>query len=274
MSFYLHENEPVVPGLRRIAHEQIAIAVGNFADDTLPVAKQVHALRARCKKMRGLLRLAQPLMADAFAAEDGRFRAAAQALADFRDRHVYYKALRALGANIRIEDEGEKGVPHDAIERALTIMCAAQAAVDRWPLSDRDLIELAQGFADTYRHCIRNWEAVLQEPDDEKFHKLRKWIKYHWYQVRILERLSEPELRERRKRLRALQLTLGEAHDLVLLQDFLSCRETADVRLLQRASERKNELYAEATLIAHQVFAISAQDLLASMTRSWSNRRH
>lgn len=271
MTFYIHKNEPMVPGLRRIAHEQIGIALENFADDSLPLEKQVHSLRARCKKMRGLLRLPGPLMADAFTVEDQRFKAAAQALAEFRDRDVYRKALLALGGSVAAGHAADNPLPDEAIEHSLTIMRAAREAVDRWPLSDWGFIELAPGFAQTYRNCVSRWQAVLQEPDDEKFHKLRKWIKYHWYQVRILERLNKPELRKRRNMLWELQFTLGEAHDLVLLQDFLCSGGAEDDRLLKRAVSRKDELYARATSIGHQVLAVSERDLLADMTRWWSD---
>ena len=91
--FYIRQHEPIAPALRRIAHEQIGIALGKFADDAVPADQQVHSLRARCKKMRGLLRLPRPLMGDAFDVEDQRFRAAGKLLGVHRETEVLTRTI-------------------------------------------------------------------------------------------------------------------------------------------------------------------------------------
>ena len=270
MTFHLYKNEPIAPGLRRIAHEQIGIVLDDFESGTLPLGEQVHSLRARCKKMRGLLRLPRPLMGDAFTIEDKRFRAAARELAEFRDRDVFDKTARALGVSVVDHVEPDKPIPTEAIERALAFMATARDAVDYWPLSDLRFVDLAPGFAQTYRSCIEKWRAVQADPADEKYHKLRKWLKYHWYQVRILERLSKPQLHERREMLRELQATLGDAHDIVMLESIVGAADEPDERLLERAGIRKTELYDKAICIGERVFALSEEQLLGSMI-TWSD---
>ena len=148
-------------------------------------------------------------------------------------------------------------------------MASARDAVADWPLSDLRFVDLAPGFAQTYRSCIDKWRAVRADPADEKYHKLRKWLKYHWYQVRILERLSKPQLHARREMLRELQAALGDAHDIVMLQSFIGAADEPDNRLLERATARKAELYDQALWIGEQVFALSEEQLLGSMI-AWS----
>ena len=270
MPFHLLKHEPITPGLRRIAHEQIDIAVGNFADDSIPVDRQVHSLRTRCKKLRGLLRLPEPLMADSFAVEDQRFRAAAKELAPYRDQHVFAKAIRSLGGTCEDDNVSPVAIPAAAIEHSLQILTAAQNAVDRWPLGEYGFADFVPGFAKTYRTCVAAWDQVLLEPSDEHFHHCRKWTKYHWYQIRILERLNKRQLRKRRVKLRELQLLIGDAHDLAMLQEFLASQPDHDQQLLQRAISRKHELYARGLQLGREVCATRVDDLVADLSRWWT----
>lgn len=270
MTFHLRQHEDIAAGLRRIAHEQIGIVLTGFADDSVPREEQVHILRARCKKMRSLLRLAQPALGDAFESEDLRFREAARELAEYRDRDVIARTVLALGTGAPDAVLARHPIPTDAIQRAVAMMVGARDAVDGWPLGGLDGAGIAAGFAQTYGACRESWQQVKQEPDDEKFHSWRKWTKYHWYQVRMLERVNKAVLRERRKLLWELQRALGEAHDLVMLEQAVGSWENPDDVLLRRVSSRKREFYARATSIGPGVLASEQQDVHTDVTRWWS----
>ena len=96
MTFHLRRSESPADGLRRIATEQIGFVLRDFEDPSLDNDARIHSLRARCKKMRALLRLPGPLMGDSFAREDARFRAAGQSLGKLRDDYVQRRTLREL----------------------------------------------------------------------------------------------------------------------------------------------------------------------------------
>jgi len=274
MPFYILQNEPIAPALRRIAHEQIGIVLSSFADDTVPVAQQVHALRTRCKKMRGLLRLPRPLLGDMFDVEDQRFRAAAKQLALYRDAEVLTKTIKSLGGSGDAYGVRRIPIPAAAIDGSLEIMAECQDAVDNWPLEIRDFNDLVPGLSRTYQKCLDAWDATQRDPSDTNFHSLRKMTKYHWYQVRILERLNKAVIRERRRKLHDLQLTLGCAHDLAVLQAFLECQDDLESQLLHRAIKRKRELYGRAKNLGDEVYETSIEDLIAdSSPRSTSNGR-
>ena len=272
MPFYLLDREPLATGLRRIAHEQIAIALRDLGDDDLSLQYRLHSLRSRTKKMRGLLRLPGPLMGEAFEIEDGRFHAAADALAGHRDQGVCERTIASLQETNDGAATQDREVPAAAIEQARGIMAACDAAVDGWPLPVEGFADLAPGFARTYRTCLEAWETVLRAPNDADFHRLRKWTKYHWYQVRILERLSKSELRGRREQFHKLERTLGEAHDLVLLQSRIEGEDFRVTRLLKRASARKQALYKQAVKLGRQAFGKSADELVADLARYWADR--
>lgn len=273
MPFYILQDEAPAPGLRRIAHEQIGIAVGMFADDAVPLDRQVHSLRARCKKMRGLLRLPRPMMGEAFDEHDQQFRAAAKELAGHRDMDVIAKTIESLGGSKNDVHTRRTPIPAAAISRSIEIMNGCRDAVDDWPLDVDGFDDLAPGMSRTYEKCLATWAAILREASDANFHLLRKMTKYHWYHVRILERLNKQEIRKQRKKLRDLQLTLGSAHDLAMLQSYLESQDDLDLQLLQRAITRKRELYVHATRIAGEVYARPADELISDYSRWWDESR-
>ena len=273
MPFYLLENEPIAPGLRRIANEQIGIALRDLSDAAIPGHRKVHSLRTRCKKLRGLLRLTQPLMGDAFRLEDQRFRTAAKQLAGNRDMEVCARTIASLDGQAEQMTVLTRPVSVKEMESSRQILTTCLEAVEAWPLDIHGFYDIAPGFARTYRKCLDAWENVIREQSDEHFHRLRRWGKYHWYQVRILERLNKQELRKRRKKLRKLQLALGDAHDIVLLQAYLGSDVNPDMPLLQRATARKDELYADAVKTGRRLFAVSVSELVADCSRYWADQR-
>jgi hypothetical protein len=273
MTFYLHEHEEIAPGLRRIAHEQIGHVLGALVDDAVPVEEKVHALRTCCKKMRSLLRLARPVMGDTYKIQDRRFRSAARQLADHRDSEIVAKTIGLLGGSPGQALAPGLPVPATAIEASGNILRECGDAVDGWPLDIGGFEDIAPGFAWTYQKCLDAWDAVQSEPSDEAFHRLRRFTKYHWYQVRILERLNRKAIHEQRKSLRRLQLALGNAHDIALLQDAFESLDDPDTQLLQRGIARKNELYAQATVLCERLYAPSADDLVADFSHWWAEGR-
>jgi CHAD domain-containing protein len=273
MPFHILKQEPVAQALRRIAHEQIGIALAKFADDSVPAEQQVHSLRARCKKMRGLLRLPRPLMGDAFEVEDQRFRAAGKLLGAHRETEVLAKTIASLGGSNAESIVHAEPIPEATVNRSLEIMAVCQDAVDSWPLDISGFDDLAPGFSRTYQRCRDIWDATQRVPSDTNFHSLRKITKYHWYHVRILERINKKEIRKRRKKLRDLQLTLGDAHDLAVLQTFLESSDNCDMELLQRAVARKRELYAHVMRLGHEVYETPVDELVDDYSRWWADSR-
>ncbi len=273
MPFYLLRNEDPNAGLRRIAYEQIDIAINGFADDSLPIERKVHSLRARCKKMRGLLRLIRPMVGDeAYKEQDRMYRAAGKELAGTRDTDVALKTIASLGGD-RDADSERGDIPAEAIARSLGILAACRDAVESWPLDISSFDELAPGFSRTYQKCLDAWSAVQLDPADPNYHRLRKNAKYHWYHVRILERINKKKIHKRRHRLRDLQLALGDAHDLAMLQTYLDSRDDRNLALLERAIARKHELYEHGAALAAKVFEKSTDELTADYSRWWARSR-
>ena len=240
----------------------------------MPTQTKVHSLRKRCKKMRGLLRLAKPLAEEVLEAEDQRFREAARHLAANRDADVYAKTMASLVGEGALRELTPPPVSDAELAASRDILAACRESVVDWPLELHGFVDIGPGFARTYRRCLEAWDAVLRDPRDDNYHRLRKWVKYHWYQVRMLERLNKAELHDRREHLRQLQLDLGDAHDLFVLQTILASGASPDMALLETAITRKHELYANARERGQQVFETSVDDLVARCTTWWADWRH
>ena len=161
MPFYLFKNEPIAQGLRRIAREQIVIGLRDSVDAALPAPEGVHSLRIRCKKLRGLLRLPQPLMGEVFTLEDHRIRNIARRLAENRDRDVIAKTIASFdGSDLQPYTEPNP-VSQQDMEWAREALKKCLDAVDDWPLDLNGFYDIAPGFARTYRKTLRAWERVV-----------------------------------------------------------------------------------------------------------------
>jgi len=274
MPFYLFKNEPIAHGLRRIAHEQIMIGLNDSADDKVPGPQGVHSLRIRCKKLRGLLRLPQPLMGEAFVLEDQRIREAAKRLAENRDREVIAKTIASFDGSVWQPDQEQYSVSQQDLEWSRRILTNCMDAVDDWPLDLHGFYDIAPGFARTYRKSLEAWERAVALQSDHNFHRLRRWGKYHWYHIRILERSNKPVLRKRRKKLRRLQLALGNAHDLAMLQAFLRTEGNSDGQMLEQIRARKKELYTQAIETGREIFSVPVSELVADLSRYWADQHH
>lgn len=274
MAFHLNKKEPLAPGLRRIAHEQIDIVLNGFGDESVPLDKRVHSLRARCKKMRGLLLLLQPKMGKAFDVENQRYRSAAKELAVYREMEVHRKTIESLIGPQNVPPSVPLEIPDEVIVRSLTTLAICRDAVDGWPLDIEDFGDISRGFRRTYATAMDAWNATQSQQSDENFHNLRKYSKYHWYQIRILERLNKRKVRGRRQALRHLQLMLGDAHDLALLEAYLQLEDEVDELLLSKAITRKNELYAASIETCREVYATTVDDIVADFSRWWDKRRY
>lgn len=267
MTFYLHRNESPADGLRRIATEQIGFVLRDFEDASLDNNARIHSLRARCKKMRALLRLPGPLMGDAFAREDARFRDAGRSLGDVRDDYVQRRTLRELLGEPDCEESAATDIDAPALADSVQRMREALAAVPDWPFEATSFYDIAPGYGRTYRKGRDAWLATRRDRSDEHFHKLRKWSKYLWYQTRILERMNRKSLHRQRVKLQILGELLGHAHDLFVLET--GAHVEADAGTLALASRRKHRIYMRALRLCADTFAETPDEQVANLARWW-----
>ncbi len=236
MSYRLHLEPPLADELRRVAREQLQHAADDLATHTAGLDYAVHQARKRCKKVRGLLRLARDPLGRDYPRLNARLRDTARSLSRLRDAAALITALDALVATTddeELEDaaaELRRHLEHEreqvATEQDLPTLAATAAAtlrqaarqVEIWPL-DQDLTidDLLPGLARTYG---RGREALprARDGDPEAVHEWRKRCKYLWYHVRLLTTAWPRPLAAVATELSTLSTVLGEHHDLANLQ--------------------------------------------------------
>lgn len=232
MPYRLRKSDKSLAGaLRRIACEQIdrARAAAARPGDN---PEGIHEARARCKKLRGLIRLVRPAF-DGFDTENAAFRDAARALERLRaggagretlDRLALARpegldpeALAAIRAGFAAE---AAALPHLATDRAAdiatfdAILGAARARVAGWRLSARGFAPARKGVQKTCAQGRRGLERARATHAPEAFHDWRKPVKYHWYHAQLLRPIKPARIDPRRALAQRLGEILGHHHDL------------------------------------------------------------
>lgn len=252
MGYRFDHAESVAAGFHRVAGEQLDAAVTDLEsgvhDDP---AEAVHDCRKRCKKIRALIRVVRPAIGDErYRAVNDTARDAARELSALRDAtatdDTYQRVLAVsapptgeraavvdrvaeLLAERRSAVETELGADHPAFGRARQLLAQTRRAVDdavrALEAGDVDVRDdwdlVGPGIALTYRRGRRAMYAAIDEPSGERFHEWRKRVKYSWYHVRLIEPTAPDLLGPRADLLHDLSAALGDAHDMVVLSNWL-----------------------------------------------------
>lgn len=269
MSFQWSRSDVTVgDGFLRIAREQIAKAIAGAENSTESPERRVHEARRRCKKLRALFRLVRPDFS-AYDTENAFVRDASRGLAAARDTRVAqntYVELMAWarrpvpapssgGANSSPEGETE-ALQHFAVQMRELDQRSAQ-----WRLDKIDLGTLATGLKHTYRSGRETRREAEHRQSDEAFHEWRKYAKYHWNQLGLLESCAEEILPSAHKCAGDLAEQLGLHHDLAVLQGLLKDAPTElapdiDVAFaVDAADRRQDEIEQRIATLGRQVFA-------------------
>lgn len=282
MAFRFKLNEPVEKGFRRIGLEQIERAERQLsASESLEVA--THETRKSLKRIRALLRLAQPGLGDTiYRAENARFRDIGALLSSARDSDVLLEtvtkletlpgevASAALAAVKKlILDARERSQParSEGTREALEKLTAAKKKFRRLKLEPDDFSTIERGIAQSYRRGRHAFAAAYADGADEAFHEWRKSVQQHWRQMALVSRAWPAFFEVRVEAARALSQILGDDHDLFLLVEYvralpadrLSAMHVGEIERQARA--RQAELRKLAGPRGRQLFAGGAGGL-------------
>ncbi|MEO5717151.1 MAG: CHAD domain-containing protein [Chthoniobacterales bacterium] len=237
MSYCLKKDEPLAPGLRRIAREQLAKALGEmngFSPEDEGAA--VLATRKQIKRTRALLRLVRRQLGPAiFKGENQRLRDVARNFSGSRDADVQLQVLEKLrdGAGLEPDSfpktagvlESEKRKVAESFGREKNPAAASlQQVCDRlegWPLENLASDDFACALKRTYRRGRNYLRAVESEPSAENFHTWRKRVKDLCYQAQILQQLNPTILCEIAGGAKILARHLGDLHDFAFFRERL-----------------------------------------------------
>lgn len=204
----------VLQGLSRALVEDIE----RLPDDSVT---RIHDIRVSTKKIQGLLRLSGKFIK---AADQAAVRALTRGIravfAGQRDEEVIRLRLKELlpeadPSELSAAPEVKTATPEEALARAREL-AAMLAGFPLEALHRRNLVHTATV---SYRKARRLLKSCRKAPDDESMHTWRKRVKDVSYQALALADL--PFLSQRTAPLDGLADSLGEYHDLAVLQSRL-----------------------------------------------------
>ncbi len=287
MSYKLKRSEAIQAGVRRIATQQIDLAISEIDDASVDLHATVHQVRKRCKKLRGLIRLIRPALGGEYNVANAAFRDTASPLSGLRDARSMIVAFDDLTEQFGSQVQPDVlGTIRDALSRRLievtddeiklTFAFVRQQLVDSrkrandWRLSATGFMAIGDGVAKTHHRAAACLKAALDDPSTEVLHQLRKRVKYHWYHVRLLRSVWPAMMNPYAAELNELGESLGKDHDLAVLGETITTfhediGSRADIKafidLMQQRRERDS-----ATAIA------AARRAFAQPTDAWVKR--
>jgi len=157
--------------------------------------------------------------------------------------------------------------PASELEGTTRELQAIKARIEEWPELPNSFGFVAEGLRKTYRRGRNALGEVHVNPNSETFHTLRKRVKDHWYQVRLLQAMWGKDPRE--AQLRELQECLGDEHNLTVLEESASLVPT----LRKMVDQSRKELRARALSLAGALYAGKPRDHTRRVHALWDSWR-
>jgi CHAD domain-containing protein len=255
----------------------------------------VHAVRKRLKKVRAVLRLVRgELGSKTYHRENDSVRESAHPLRDLRDAQALIETLDKLTgqnndqlsvracADLRELLESRKqdlcrhfGTRDAAYKRVLRKLHQARVHSREWKLEGLDWSVLRHGLQDVYVAGSQAFELASANRTAENLHEWRKQVKCFWYQLQVLRPVWKKVRDDLGRELDVLSETLGEDHDLALLNQLV--RTEADARgrdaelvdLTIVIDDRRTELERAALDLGRRVYSHRPKTLMKQIERWW-----
>lgn len=222
--------------LGRLEQHIRAITQGDHRDG------HIHDARKDCKRIRALLRLSGTRWGAAERQRDRMIRDIARSLASARDRFVLAQTLDALGQRHGIDVEvvsmlqaalSQRPEGNEiAIEVSVVLeQCAAvrDTLINRPQARPSETKRLRRGLSVVYQIARKRFKKVACKASSDAFHDWRKFVKYHLYQLHVVEPIWPEVMAARGREVDRLATLLGDLHDIDTLEDGLVRLKTADV---------------------------------------------
>ena len=290
MAYRFKLDEPISKGFKRIAREHISRALNELGEGDV-AADAVHESRKTIKRLRALLRLVRPEIAEkAFKARSAGLRNAGHMLSGQRESKVLSDTIAKLEAQF-----GEDGariltpfklaaanalrasnttLDNDAATTLRALLETEGRRLEKLKLRKDGLQVLATGLAQSYGKGRRALAKAYKSPSDVHFHDLRKTVQWHWRHMALLSRAWPEYFEVRINAARELSQLLGDDHDLAMLQltaeDLHKTESTDFAPVIRLARARQEELRADCFERARRLFAERPEDFVRRIEIYWS----
>lgn len=275
--------------LRAIATYEINDALRALDRSRKKRAGAVHAVRKRCKKLRGLIRIVRPTFAD-YKTENAAFKKIAHLFDDLRDAKVMLDTFDLLTgncedqfghctfANLRRELTARRKELvtsadwEDRQKQTQALLKKSRERSKRWTLSADSWDALREGVEITYGRARLARNAVTEEPSALNHHQWRKQANYHWCHTHLIKRAFPEMLKPYASLLNELTSDLGKHHDIHVFSELLKSeahpfgKSDALTDLLAAAGRKSALLEKKAERLGAKLFA----DKTIALSNRWT----
>ena len=283
MAFELDIKTPLAQDLPRLLREQMANAEHALRD--MQGAQAIHDARRHLKRARAMLRLLDDELRGPAAATDDALRAAGRHLSASRDATVLgatidwlidlrppratATALRAWRKTLRAGTDST--IAPEALTAARDVLQRARRTATAI-LPDHDAIAAWAGFEASYRAGRRALRRAQAKPTATRLHDLRKALKHHVYQLRVLRPLWPAVLGAVHAESDHAAELLGLHHDCEVLREQLAGSGLAasrQARIDALAADRQAILAGAALVRCQLLYTEPAGDYAHRITAYW-----
>jgi len=290
--FEFQIDESVETGVRRIVGEQLQTALEELRDvEPRQADTAVHSARKRFKRIRALVRMVREgLGPEVFGRENACFRDAGGSLSEVRDANVLVQTLDGLKGEVeaaafiaarkrllarrravkrRVLQGADNGL--EAVARTIE---AAQQRTAAWQITEgQGWDALEPGLKKVYRDGRAAFQRAQVGDHPELFHEWRKRVKDLWHQMEVLEGIWPDMLKPLAEEFHSLADTLGQEHDLSVLESVLEAealaRAEAPSGVIPALEAKRAGLRAEAARRGKFLFAEKPGAFLKRMAKYW-----
>lgn len=242
MSFVFIKEERVADSARRVIRERVEAALSCIGNSKRPLKKRYHEARKELKRARAALRLVRDEIGrDHFRAENIRYRDAAREMGGVRDLQLLEDTLEKLLSDARgkypakafvsvekalseftKEKLREVEPPKDSLAEVTATLEEGARRVEAFAIEREGWKAIGGGLERVYRAGRESSLAAYADPSAHNFHEWRKNVKYLRHQIELLRDCWPMPFENIAEELHVLSDTLGEDHDLAVLQEVLS----------------------------------------------------
>jgi CHAD domain-containing protein len=275
MAYCFKDHETVSEGVKRIALEQLDIAIEQLQPSIKNRDEAIHDVRVSCKKLRALLRLALGTKNDPIRThENACYRDAGKRLSDVRDTTAMIEAFDKLTTRyahqlapdafsklrkpfIKSHRE-QRAKRHKAMRDVARMLESARSRVTDWRIDGEDFSALRPGLKRTYKRGRIRLAQVQDTPSIANLHEWRKRVKDLGYQIRLIKPIWPETLGNLADELERLADYLSEDHDLAILRQTVhqdpSEDRTQREALVAMIDHSRAELEVEARRLGERIY--------------------
>jgi len=292
VAFRLKQGASISAEVRRIVLRQLEVAISELHTVGDPQSDEaVHDARRRVKKIRAIIRLVRPVLDKDSRAVDRDLSTVSRLLAPVADGQGVIETLDELArrygkvlpkpalahARARVVRNSQRA-DHRASARGIIDLARGTLRSERrrikhWRVGAEGFRAIAPGLEDSYRRARLMMIAAWSRPKPSHFHSWRRYVKDHWFHVRLLEGRCGYHLVAYERRIEALDGILGEYHNVILLRDMLvadrSLSRDEVARCLRVAARYQRLLRRHAETLGVRVFTERPRRFVRRVRRLW-----